>query len=109
MEFKFTIVSFQVSIYSFDVTLHLPAIYRILVCEPELTCLSFVPHSSHLVIAGTADGTLQMWDLRESETKHKELVFKDKSGQAKLYSRIPSYTTDWMVNQNHYAPVVSTK
>ena len=41
---------------------------NVLVGDGNLTCASFSPNHSFIVIAGTEDGNLLVWDLREART-----------------------------------------
>uniref|UniRef100_A0A8D0H071 Dynein 2 intermediate chain 1 n=1 Tax=Sphenodon punctatus TaxID=8508 RepID=A0A8D0H071_SPHPU len=43
---------------------------KVLVCESEVTCCCFSPSKATLVFAGTIDGSVLVWDLREDARMH---------------------------------------
>jgi len=46
-----------------------PHVYQQLVCYPKVSFVFTSPNSPMSVIAGTCDGSIQIWDLRESSGK----------------------------------------
>eukprot|EP00759_Apiculatamorpha_spiralis_P003825 PhF_6_TR11756/c1_g1_i1/m.19249 len=65
-----------------------------------LTTACFGSSKPFLVIAGTKEGTLQMWDLRESDSVHctQPLI-------GTLRPRLPTYSTNWLLGENHASSV----
>ncbi|XP_045693812.1 cytoplasmic dynein 2 intermediate chain 1 isoform X2 [Phyllostomus hastatus] len=43
---------------------------RVLVCEPQVTCCCLSPSKAFLLFAGTAHGSVLVWDLREDARMH---------------------------------------
>lgn len=77
---------------------------KILVCESQPTCAAFGPNKASLAVAGTADGTCVLWDLREPASLHRT----EQVGGVDYLLRHPTYSTDGIpAAQNHHAPVVS--
>eukprot|EP00042_Codosiga_hollandica_P039940 m.338532 g.338532 ORF g.338532 m.338532 type:complete len:827 (+) comp55734_c0_seq6:47-2527(+) len=64
---------------------------QILACESSVTCCCFSPEYTFLVFAGTKDGSVLVWDLRESPSLHKLRYNFQKSS---LLIRSPSFSTD---------------
>jgi hypothetical protein len=67
-----------------------------LVSLAEITDAAFSPSRPHLVYAGTAQGTVCVWDTREPANSH----FSSKGGVL----RLPSFSTD-CADTNHSLPV----
>lgn len=105
----------------------------VLISEAELTSCCLVPGKPYIVVAGTADGSIHLWDLREENHLHKnyrvgtcKMVFlldfqlllvsirvvvaiKDSKNEDigyELYPRMPSYSTDWLIADNHFGRIV---
>ncbi|KAJ4460956.1 hypothetical protein PAPYR_2804 [Paratrimastix pyriformis] len=79
---------------------------RLLGCPNRITCLCVAPGSPNIILAGTAEGTLCLWDLRESITLHKYAALGD---DVRVVHQRPSYSTAWTGPQapvNHRAPVI---
>ena len=76
---------------------------RILSCGCEIICCTFGPDSSSTIIAGTAAGTLVVWDLREYSLMHSFGYL----GDHKIEVRRPTYSTDGLFKDNHEYPVVN--
>ncbi|KAI8926713.1 WD40-repeat-containing domain protein [Entophlyctis helioformis] len=70
--------------------------YRMLVCESQITCCCFAPTKPYFVFAGTKDGSIQMWDLRELPGDHVSVrLGSGKPGEDQtIVARVPSYSTD---------------
>lgn len=62
--------------------------YRILICEPEVSTCELI---DRLVICGTKDGSIQLWDLSEANQKN--------MADNTAFQR-PSYSTDG-IHQDH--------
>lgn len=45
-------------------------VHRVLLCDSTPTSCAFSPGRSHVVIVGTSDGHVLLWDLREPTTRH---------------------------------------
>ncbi|ELK19037.1 WD repeat-containing protein 60 [Pteropus alecto] len=50
---------------------------KILVCESEVTCCCLSPFKAFLLFAGTAHGSVVVWDLREDSRLHRYLRLSD--------------------------------
>uniref|UniRef100_A0A8C5MZX2 Dynein 2 intermediate chain 1 n=1 Tax=Leptobrachium leishanense TaxID=445787 RepID=A0A8C5MZX2_9ANUR len=75
---------------------------HVLVCESEVGCCCFGPGKVALVFAGTADGSVVLWDLREDTSLHQRVTLADG-----LWSfRSPTFSTDGVFAKvNHSSPV----
>ncbi|KAL2919858.1 hypothetical protein HK105_200775 [Polyrhizophydium stewartii] len=80
---------------------------RMLVCEAKVTCCCFAPTKPYLVFAGTQDGGVQVWDLREPAASHTSAVLRGDSEPTAL--RAPSYSTDgiYVKQRAHQHPIVA--
>ncbi|XP_053324428.1 cytoplasmic dynein 2 intermediate chain 1 [Spea bombifrons] len=75
---------------------------KVLVCESEVKCCCFSPGKAALVFAGTADGSVMIWDLREDVSMHRTM----KLGDASWTFRSATFSTDGVyTNVNHSSPV----
>ncbi|XP_039609533.1 cytoplasmic dynein 2 intermediate chain 1 isoform X1 [Polypterus senegalus] len=63
---------------------------KILVCESEITCCCFSPVKAALIFAGTSDGSVLLWDLRE----HFSLHYTTKIGDQDWTLRYPTFSTN---------------
>lgn len=69
----------------------------------------------HALIGGTIDGSLILWDLRDSglihsKTNHDILnVVKSKPNGEKFIFRLPNYSTDYLGSEGHNSPVIKIK
>ena len=72
-------------------------------CESTPTCCCFDPYKAGLAFAATVDGTVALWDLRESPSLHKQRGV----GGASVHIRHPTYSTEGISTaDNHVAPIV---
>ncbi|KAJ3068367.1 hypothetical protein HDU98_008454, partial [Podochytrium sp. JEL0797] len=79
---------------------------HILLCDSEITFCTLLPPAPHLVIAGTSDGGISIWDLRDSETPK---AFPSLDSLNLVY-KLPSYSVDGVFglsDQAHCSPIVS--
>nr|XP_006111967.1 WD repeat-containing protein 60 isoform X1 [Pelodiscus sinensis] len=77
---------------------------KVLVCEAEVTCCCFSPSKATLVFAGTMDGSLVVWDLREDSRMHLCM----KLNETDWIFRAPTFSTDGVLSSlNHSCPVVA--
>ncbi|XP_030054617.1 cytoplasmic dynein 2 intermediate chain 1 isoform X2 [Microcaecilia unicolor] len=75
---------------------------KILVCEAQIKCCCFSPGKATLVFAGTVDGSVVMWDLRENSSMHhcKKIINTD------WIFRSPTFSTDGILTTvNHVCSV----
>ncbi|XP_029444375.1 WD repeat-containing protein 60 [Rhinatrema bivittatum] len=75
---------------------------KILVCDAQITCCCFSPGKATLVFAGTMDGSVVMWDLRENSSMHhcKKIINTD------WIFRSPTFSTDGVLTTvNHMCSV----
>ncbi|KAJ3189846.1 WD repeat-containing protein 60 [Gaertneriomyces sp. JEL0708] len=81
-------------------------VYRMLICESEPLQCFFAPMKPYLVFAGTVDGGVLVWDLREHPSKHTSVT--STSGDAMII-RMPSYSTDgiYTLNGGHQEQICS--
>ncbi|XP_026148002.1 WD repeat-containing protein 60 isoform X2 [Mastacembelus armatus] len=79
---------------------------KILVYESEIQCCCFSPGKAILVFAGTAVGSVVLWDLREQASNHYHL----KIGEDEWIFRQPTFSTDAvMANSGHFSSVISVE
>ncbi|XP_066441629.1 cytoplasmic dynein 2 intermediate chain 1 isoform X2 [Eleutherodactylus coqui] len=75
---------------------------KILICECEVTCCCFSPGKASLVFAGTVDGSLLVWDLREDMNIHQTRRIEDLNWTF----RSSTFSTDGIFAQvSHTHPV----
>ncbi|KAM3929084.1 cytoplasmic dynein 2 intermediate chain 1 [Leptodactylus fuscus] len=75
---------------------------KILCSESEVKCCCFSPGKASLVFAGTVDGSVLVWDLREDSSMHQTMVIKD----AGWTFRSPTFSTDGIFTHvSHTHPV----
>ncbi|TRZ03874.1 hypothetical protein DNTS_027892, partial [Danionella cerebrum] len=76
----------------------------ILLYESEVRCCCFSPGKVALVFAGTAVGSVVVWDLREPSGSH----FSLEIGKETWTLRYPTFSTDAVLSGvGHFSPVVS--
>ncbi|CAM4522339.1 unnamed protein product [Lepidochelys olivacea] len=77
---------------------------KVLVCEAEVSCCCFSPSKATLVFAGTMDGSLVVWDLREDSRMHHCI----KLNETDWIFRAPTFSTDGVLSSlNHTYPVLA--
>ncbi|XP_075068209.1 cytoplasmic dynein 2 intermediate chain 1 [Mixophyes fleayi] len=75
---------------------------KILICQSEVKCCCFSPGKASLVFAGTVDGSVVVWDLREDYTMHQTMKIED----ANWTFRSATFSTDGVFTQvSHALPV----
>lgn len=99
--------SYQVLVWSFDDLLY-PKFE--LETPREITCLSFCPYDENLLIGGTSNGQLVMWDLTDC-LQIVETEEKLSEAQINYRKRIYSFMlwTKLRVQRKIFAPVVATE
>uniref|UniRef100_A0A7M4EFS0 Dynein 2 intermediate chain 1 n=1 Tax=Crocodylus porosus TaxID=8502 RepID=A0A7M4EFS0_CROPO len=71
---------------------------KVLVCDSEVICCCFSPNKATLVFAGTVDGSLLVWDLREDSRLHHCMKFSETD----WIFRAPTFSTDGVLTSvNH--------
>lgn len=77
---------------------------KLLVCESEVKCCCFSPGKATLVFAGTTDGSVVVWDLREDSNMHHSLMV----GDCNWVFRSATFSTDGVLTSvNHVCPVLA--
>ncbi|XP_072543263.1 cytoplasmic dynein 2 intermediate chain 1 isoform X2 [Salminus brasiliensis] len=77
---------------------------RILIYESEVRCCCFSPGKATLVFAGTAVGSVVLWDLREHSGSHSSL----RVGGQDWTLRYPTFSTDAVLSgAGHFSAVVA--
>ncbi|XP_007666040.1 cytoplasmic dynein 2 intermediate chain 1 isoform X1 [Ornithorhynchus anatinus] len=75
---------------------------KILICESKVKCCCFSPFKATLLFAGTMDGSVVVWDLREDSRIHQYLKLK---GSDWIF-RTSTFSTDGVFTTvNHKSPV----
>ncbi|XP_006018614.1 WD repeat-containing protein 60 isoform X1 [Alligator sinensis] len=75
---------------------------KVLVCDSEVICCCFSPNKATLVFAGTVDGSLLVWDLREDSRLHRCMKFNETD----WIFRAPTFSTDGVLTSvNHTCSV----
>lgn len=68
------------------------------------TCCALATVPCRVAVAGTADGSVQIWDLREPATRHERV----RVGGSRMALRSPTFCSDGGgVGRGHLAPVVA--
>ncbi|XP_044281254.1 cytoplasmic dynein 2 intermediate chain 1 isoform X2 [Varanus komodoensis] len=79
---------------------------KLLFCESQVTCCCFSPSKATLVFAGTVDGSVLVWDLREHARMHHCLKVNDTDWTF----RSPTFSTDGVFTSvNHTCPVLTVE
>ncbi|KAM6375735.1 cytoplasmic dynein 2 intermediate chain 1 [Alca torda] len=79
---------------------------KVLICDSEVICCCFSPNKTTLVFAGTVDGSLLMWDLREDSRMHRHI----RIGETDWTFRVPTFSTDGILNSvNHTSPILAVE
>ncbi|KAL5010884.1 hypothetical protein ScPMuIL_013189 [Solemya velum] len=79
---------------------------NILVCDSQPTCCCFSPVKANLAFAGMSDGSVSLWDLKESVMLHRSERINDQDHVI----RFPTYSTACVLGyENHCSPVTNIK
>ncbi|XP_075602729.1 cytoplasmic dynein 2 intermediate chain 1 isoform X2 [Balearica regulorum gibbericeps] len=79
---------------------------KVLICDSEVICCCFSPSKTTLVFAGTIDGSLLVWDLREDSRMHPHITI----GETAWMFRVPTFSTDGILNSvNHTSPILAVE
>ncbi|XP_053915342.1 cytoplasmic dynein 2 intermediate chain 1 [Cuculus canorus] len=79
---------------------------KVLICDSEITCCCFSPNKTTLVFAGTIDGSLLVWDLREESRMHPHMTISETDWTF----RVPTFSTDGILNSvNHTSPILAVE
>lgn len=70
--------------------------FRFLCCLPRATTISVCEDTPYLIFVGTVDGSIQVWDLRETEALHKKSKM-----DLEAHQRWPSFITDNIYADNY--------
>ncbi|CAD2222350.1 WDdomain 60 [Angomonas deanei] len=76
---------------------------HLLVSSSEIRSICWSPSRPYILYAGTEDGCVVLWDLREPDRYH-----LNAGRYQKLVFRVPSFTTAWMTD-NHVVPVCDVR
>ncbi|XP_034985670.2 cytoplasmic dynein 2 intermediate chain 1 [Zootoca vivipara] len=79
---------------------------KLLFCESQVTCCCFSPSKATLVFAGTIDGSVLVWDLREDSRLHHCM----KVNETDWTFRSPTFSTDGVfASVNHTCSVLTVE
>uniref|UniRef100_A0A663M3A4 WD repeat domain 60 n=1 Tax=Athene cunicularia TaxID=194338 RepID=A0A663M3A4_ATHCN len=79
---------------------------KVLICDSEVICCCFSPSKTTLVFAGTIDGSLLVWDLREDPRMHPHMMIRETDWTF----RVPTFSTDGVLNSvNHSSPILAVE
>ncbi|XP_048367590.1 cytoplasmic dynein 2 intermediate chain 1 isoform X2 [Sphaerodactylus townsendi] len=77
---------------------------KILFCGSQVTCCCFSPSKATLVFAGTGDGSVLVWDLREDSRMHHCMNFNETDWAF----RSPTFSTDGVFTSlSHMCPILT--
>ncbi|KAJ3030359.1 UNVERIFIED_CONTAM: hypothetical protein HDU68_009284 [Siphonaria sp. JEL0065] len=78
---------------------------HVLLCDSDVSFCTLIPEAPHLVIAGTVDGGISVWDLRDPEVLP---VFPELDMWGLIY-RLPSYSVDGVfgIDQIHCSQIIT--
>ncbi|XP_060104050.1 cytoplasmic dynein 2 intermediate chain 1 [Heteronotia binoei] len=77
---------------------------KILFCGSQVTCCCFSPSKATLVFAGTVDGSVLVWDLREDFRMHHSINFNETDWTF----RSPTFSTDGIFTSvRHMCPILT--
>ncbi|XP_063308729.1 cytoplasmic dynein 2 intermediate chain 1 isoform X1 [Pelobates fuscus] len=75
---------------------------HVLICESKVECCCFGPGKVPLVFAGTKDGSVLVWDLREDTSMHQRMTLSDTCWPF----RSATFSTDGVLSKvNHSSPI----
>mgnify|MGYP002623652635 CR=1 FL=1 len=83
----------------------------------EVTSLYISTNFRHALIGGTRDGSLVLWDLRDSNLMHstnphemiRKIYERHEGKEGKYVYRLPNYSTDFLGENGHGSAVVKIK
>ncbi|XP_010295560.1 PREDICTED: WD repeat-containing protein 60 [Phaethon lepturus] len=79
---------------------------KVLICDSEVVCCCFSPNKTTFVFAGTIDGSLLVWDLREDSRMHPHVIISETGWTV----RVPTFSTDGILNSvNHTSPILAVE
>ncbi|NXS63394.1 WDR60 protein, partial [Brachypteracias leptosomus] len=79
---------------------------KVLICDSEVMCCCFSPNKTTLVFAGTIDGSLLVWDLREDSRMHPHVMMSETGWTF----RVPTFSTDGILNSvSHTSPILAVE
>ncbi|NXH42541.1 WDR60 protein, partial [Dicaeum eximium] len=79
---------------------------KVLICDSEVLCCCFSPSKATLVFAGTVDGSLLVWDLREDSRMHPCMMISE----TEWTFRVPTFSTDGLRGSvNHASPILAVE
>ncbi|XP_009328166.1 PREDICTED: WD repeat-containing protein 60 [Pygoscelis adeliae] len=79
---------------------------KVLTCDSEVVCCCFSPSKTTLVFAGTIDGSLLVWDLREDSRMHPHMTISETDWTF----RVPTFSTDGVLNSvNHTSSILAVE
>ncbi|XP_066184641.1 cytoplasmic dynein 2 intermediate chain 1 [Sylvia atricapilla] len=79
---------------------------KVLMCDSEVICCCFSPSKATLVFAGTVDGSLLVWDLREDSRMHPCMVI----AETEWTFRVPTFSTDGILSSvSHTSPILAVE
>ena len=61
----------------------------------------------HLAFAGTEEGAVQLWNLREPGASHPSIELGEKPPLDRMHLRSPTYASDCLAMSSHTSPVAS--
>ncbi|KAL8164939.1 UNVERIFIED_CONTAM: WD repeat-containing protein 60, partial [Gekko kuhli] len=77
---------------------------KILFCGSQVMCCCFSPSKATLVFAGTVDGSVLVWDLREDSRMHHRITFNETDWAF----RSPTFSTDGtLASVSHMCPILT--
>ncbi|XP_033624364.1 WD repeat-containing protein 60-like isoform X1 [Asterias rubens] len=80
--------------------------FRILTCKSEVKTCCFSPIKTAFAFAGTADGAILIWDLREPSSMHHRI----QNDGIQLCVRVPTYSTNGVhKDEGHQCAVVTVQ
>ncbi|XP_011927687.1 PREDICTED: WD repeat-containing protein 60 isoform X2 [Cercocebus atys] len=75
---------------------------KVLICESQVTCCCLSPFKAFLLFAGTAHGSVVVWDLREDSRLHHSMKLSD----GFWTFRTATFSTDGILTSvNHQSPL----
>ena len=76
-------------------------------CAGVPSCCMLPEAKPHLAFAGTEEGAVQLWNLREPGASHPSVELGDKPPFDRLHLRSPTYASDCLAMSSHTSPVAS--
>ncbi len=81
--------------------------WAVMRCAGVPSCCLVPEAKPHLAFAGTEEGAVQLWNMREPGASHPAVELGDKPPFDRVHLRSPTYASDCLAMTSHMSPVVA--